>query len=112
MDVWDWLGYVFSLSCFPINKNNDVFYYSNENECDFLLVKNKAVINAIQVCYDLNEDNREREIFGLSEAMDKFKLNEGLILTNSQEEDIKIEGKKIKVMPVWKWLLEEKWKFL
>ncbi|MBS3092095.1 ATP-binding protein [Candidatus Pacearchaeota archaeon] len=91
-----------------LNKNNDVFYYSNKNECDFLLVKNKTVINAIQVCYDLNEDNREREISGLSEAMDKFKLNEGLLLTNSQEEEIKIESKKIKVMPVWKWLLEEK----
>ncbi|MFA5019559.1 MAG: ATP-binding protein [Candidatus Pacearchaeota archaeon] len=91
-----------------LNKNNDVFYYFNKNECDFLLVKNKAVINAIQVCYDLNEDNREREISGLKEAMDKFKLNGGLILTNSQEEEIKIESKKIKVIPVWKWLLEEK----
>ena len=60
---------------------------------------------AIQVCYDLNEDNKEREVSGLSEAMEKFKLNEGLVLTNSQEEDIKIKGKRIKVMPVWKWLL-------
>ena len=91
-----------------LNKNNDVFYYSNKNECDFLLVKNKTVTNAIQVCYDLNEDNREREISGLKEAMNKFKLNEGLLLTNSQEEEIKIENKEIKVVPVWKWLLEEK----
>lgn len=91
-----------------LSKKNDIFYYSNKNECDFLLVKNKTVINAIQVCYDLNEDNKEREISGLSEAMDKFKLNKGLILTNSQEEEIKIEGKKIKVTPVWKWILTEK----
>ena len=91
-----------------LNKNNDVFYYSNKNECDFLLVKNKTVINSIQVCYDLTEDNREREISGLKESMDKFKLKEGLLLTNSQEEEIKIEGKKIKVMPVWKWILTEK----
>ena len=91
-----------------LNKDNDVFYYSNENECDFLLVKNKVVINSIQVCYDLNEDNKGREISGLSEAMDKFKLNKGLILTNSQEEEIKTEGKKIKVMPVWKWILTKK----
>ena len=89
-------------------KDKDVFYYSNENECDFLLVKNKTVTNAIQVCYDLNEDNRDREISGLKEAMDKFKLNQGLLLTNSQEEEIKIDGRKIKVLSVWKWLLEEK----
>ncbi|MFH1364989.1 MAG: ATP-binding protein [archaeon] len=90
-----------------LNKNNDVFYYSNNNECDFLLVKNKIVTKAIQVCYDLNEDNKEREVIGLSEAMEKFKLNGGLLLTNNQEEEIKRDGKKIKVIPVWKWLLVE-----
>ena len=91
-----------------LNKDNDIFYYSNKNECDFLLVKNKAVIKAIQVCYDLNEDNREREISGLREAMDKFRLKEGLLLTNSQEEEIKEKGRKIKVIPVWKWILKER----
>lgn len=91
-----------------LNKDKDIFYYSNENECDFLLVKNKLVTKAIQVCYELNEDSKEREVSGLKEAMEKLKLNEGLLLTNSQEEEIKIEGKKIKVVPVWKWLLTEK----
>jgi len=90
-----------------LNNNNEIFYYSNENECDFLLVKNKAVNKAIQVCYELNEENRKREISGLSEAINKFKLNKGLLLTNSQEEEIKIDKKKIKIMPVWKWLLTE-----
>ena len=89
-----------------LNKDNEVFYYSNGKECDFLLVKNKTIIQAIQVCYDLNEENKAREISGLKEAMDKFKLKEGLLLTNSQEEELKVEGKKIKVVPVWKWLLE------
>jgi predicted AAA+ superfamily ATPase len=89
-----------------LNKDNEVFYYSNENECDFLLVKNKTVTGSVQVCYDLNDDNREREISGLKEAMEKFKLSEGLLLTNSQEEDIKLDRKKIKVIPVWKWLLK------
>ena len=91
-----------------LSKDNDVFYYFDKSECDFLLVKNKTVTKAIQVCYDLNEDNKEREISGLKEAMDKFKLNEGLLLTDNQEEEIKIKGKKIKVIPVWKWLLAER----
>ena len=66
--------------------------------------KNKITIG-IQVCYDLNEDNKTREINGLTEALDKFKLREGLILTYNQEDEIKIENKKIVVMPVWKWML-------
>ena len=91
-----------------LSKNNDVFYYSKENECDFLLVKNKTVNQAIQVCYDLDGNNKEREISGLSEAMEKFNLKEGLLLTNSQEEEIKTGKKKIRITPVWKWILEEK----
>ena len=38
--------------------------------------------------------------------MEYFKLKDGLILTNNQTEDLVLNGKKIKVMPVWKWLLE------
>ena len=88
-----------------LNKDYDVFYYSNKSECDFLLVKNKTVTSAIQVCYDLNDENKDRELLGLKEAMDTFKLNDGLLLTNSQEEEIRVDKKKVKVMPVWKWLL-------
>lgn len=90
-----------------LNKEGELFYYSNKSECDFLLVKDKTIKEAIQVCYELNEENKERELSGLKEAMEKFKLSSGLILTNSQEEEIKIEKKKINIIPVWKWLLEE-----
>ncbi len=89
-----------------LNNNQEVFYYSGKAECDFLVVKNKEIKQAIQVCYELNEDNRQREIEGLTEAMKKFKLKEGLLLTNSQEEELKLDGKKIFIKQVWKWLLE------
>ena len=52
--------------------------------------------------------NKEREIAGLMEALNKFKLKEGLIITFDQEEKIKSEGKIIRIIPAWKWLLEEK----
>jgi len=86
--------------------DNEVFYYSGKRECDFITVKNKRIYQAIQVCYELNDDNRERELSGLIEAMDKFKIQEGIILTSGQEEEIKAGKKKIKVLPAWKWLLE------
>ena len=91
-----------------LNNFHEVFYYSDKKECDFLIVKNKEVKQAIQVCYELNEENREREIEGLNVAIEKFKFKEGLLLTNNQEEELKLNGKKIVIKPVWKWLLEEK----
>jgi predicted AAA+ superfamily ATPase len=89
-----------------LNKTYEVFYYSNEKDCDFLTVKNKKIKQAIQVCYELNEENSQRELAGLTEAMGKFKLKEGLLLTNGQEKEIRLDRKKITVKPVWKWLLE------
>lgn len=83
----------------------EIFYYSEKKECDFVIKEGTKIIQAFQVCYDLTEENKERELSGLSEAMDKFKLKEGMILTNSQEEEIKLKGRKIIVKPVWKWLL-------
>jgi predicted AAA+ superfamily ATPase len=40
--------------------------------------------------------------------MEKFKLKEGLILTYNQTDEINVRGVKIKVLPVWKWLLSDK----
>ena len=54
----------------------------------------------------LNPDNEKREAEGVLEAMNKFKLKEGFIITLDEERDIKIKGKKIHILPVWKWLLE------
>ena len=90
-----------------LNNKYEIFYYSKKTECDFLIVKNKEVKQAIQVCYNLDEKNREREIGGLNDAMKKFNLKQGLILTHDQENELKIENKKIVVKPVWKWLLEK-----
>jgi uncharacterized protein len=87
-------------------EKSKIYYDSNGYECDFIIIDNKKVDAAIQVTYNLSDDNRKREIAGLKEAMDKFKLNQGFILTNNQEEELKLDGKKIIVKPVWKWLLE------
>ena len=81
---------------------NGIFSSINEKiECDFVLPKNAA----IQATWELNEENKEREIKGLVEAMKYFKLKKGIILTHNQESLFKESGMKIKVMPSWKWLL-------
>ncbi|HUS51709.1 MAG TPA: ATP-binding protein [Candidatus Paceibacterota bacterium] len=86
-------------------EHKDIFYFQEKKECDFVIKEGTKITMAMQICYDLTEQNKDREINGLLEALDKFKLKEGLILTYSQEDNFKIEGKKIKVIPVWKWLL-------
>lgn len=100
-------GWLLENLVFAILKNKgDVFYYSGKHECDFIVAENNEVLEAIQVSWDLTTANKDREIAGLLEAMDKFKLKKGLILTNDQDEEVNIDNKKVIVKPVWKWLLE------
>lgn len=87
-------------------KKKEVYYYSDKKECDFIIKCGTKITEAIQVCPELNEENREREIAGLLEAINKFKLKQGIIITNEQTEDISIDNKKIMVRPVFRWLLE------
>lgn len=85
----------------------ELFYFKNSKECDFVVRTGSKITGAYQVCYTLDDFNKEREIGGLVEALNKFNLKEGLILTNNQEDKFVIEGKKIIVQPVWKWLSEK-----
>ena len=49
--------------------------------------------------------SREREVNGLVEAMEKFNVKKGLIITQDYEAKETIEGNKIEFIPLWKWLL-------
>ena len=83
-----------------------VFYYSDKRECDFVIQKKHKVVSAIQVTSELNSKNRVREIEGLQEALNYFRLKQGTIITLDQSETFRVDGKDIMVLPVWKWILE------
>lgn len=85
-------------------KHKEIFYFQESNECDFIIKDESNVIQAIQVCYQINKDNQERELNGLIEAMNMFKLKEGLILTYNQDDKFIVKDKVIKAVPMWKWL--------
>ncbi|MHA1521389.1 MAG: ATP-binding protein [Promethearchaeota archaeon] len=87
---------------------SNIFYNENVSECDFVIHNEVEVQEAIQVTYYLDNHNRDREIRGLEKIMEKFHLGSGLILTYEQEEEIKTSTKVIHILPVWKWLLDEK----
>ncbi len=82
----------------------NIFYFQEKNECDFIIKEKEKITHAIQVCFDFNEETKEREINGLIAALKEFGLTEGLILTYNQDDEFLIEGKRIIVQPVWKWM--------
>jgi len=86
-------------------RGKEAYYFSEKQECDFVIREGGRISEAIQVCFELNGNNRQREIGGLTAAMEKFKLDSGLILTSEQDDEIAAGGGKISVIPVWKWLL-------
>lgn len=85
-------------------KTREVFYYRRKGECDFVVREGRKITRAVQVCHNLNEENQEREINGLLEALNEFNLKEGLILTHNQEDQLKVRNRKIIVKPAWKWM--------
>jgi len=84
----------------------EVYYLSNSSgEVDFVLKEGNEVTSLIQVTYELNDDNKERELKPLLSAYSRFKCKELTVLTWEQEE-VMNEGKtSIKITPLWKWLL-------
>ncbi len=87
-------------------RNEELYYHTGKHECDFVIKRGARIAEAVQVCHALDDTNKEREVSGLMEAMDTFKLKEGMILTYEQTEELIINGKKINVIPVFRWLAE------
>lgn len=87
-------------------EGENIFYYSDKNECDFVVQSKSKVYKAIQVTAQLTKENKKREIEGLLEALNFFELKEGLIITLDQTDEIILENKKVKVIPAWRWLIE------
>jgi predicted AAA+ superfamily ATPase len=87
-------------------RGREVYYYAKDRECDFVIKEGRRIADAIQVCHELNDENSDREIGGLQEAMAEFGLKEGTILTSDQEDVRRSGGTIIVIRPAWKWLLE------
>ncbi|MEK7064845.1 MAG: ATP-binding protein [Patescibacteria group bacterium] len=86
-------------------QQHGVFYFKEKNECDFVVQKKNKITSAIQVTKILDTVNKNREVSGLLEALEKFNLKNGLILTLDTTQSIKQKNVKIEIMPIWQWLL-------
>lgn len=81
-------------------KTKNIWYYAEQSfECDFLYGKNIVPEKAIQVCFELTNENREREVKGLVETCKKFNNLEPLIVTFSQKDKISYGNMIVPVVP-------------
>lgn len=89
-----------------LRRGKEVYYHSRKKECDFVIKEGLNIVEAIQVAYQVNVNNHEREFRGLQEAMETYNLKEGIMLIYDIDASLIPNHVGIKVIPVWKWLLE------
>jgi len=86
---------------------SDIYYFEGKKECDFIIKSGRTITQVIQVVDSLSDPKtRKREIDGLLLALNTFNVNKGIIVTYDTEEDIVEDKKHIRVVPFWKWSLE------
>ena len=81
-------------------RTKNIWYYAEASfECDFLYGRDVVPENAVQVCYELTSENREREVRGLVETCKKFPGVKPLIVTFNQKDKISYDGMIIEAVP-------------
>lgn len=92
-------------------KNNLEIYYwkdARQNEVDFVIKQRTKVIQLIQATYISSKlEIKEKRIKSLLKASKELKCNNLLVITWDYEAEERIDSKKIKFVPLWKWLLEK-----
>lgn len=79
----------------------DIYFFTDKDgECDFVIEKGGKIIEPIQVCYELTDENFKREYNGLLSAMNFFGLNEGVIVTKNQTDLFTKGNQTIKVISI------------
>ena len=92
-------------------RQKEVYYYKTENglEVDFVIRDGTKLSEVIQVTQSLsNAKTKEREVNSLLETLKELKKKEGIILTENDEDEFVVDKKVVKVVPTYKWLLQEK----
>ncbi|MFQ6056619.1 MAG: ATP-binding protein [Methanosarcinales archaeon] len=85
----------------------EVYYYkANDKEVDFVLKEGLKIKQLIQACYNIEDFNvKERELNALVKASKELKCKNLLVITWDYESVEEFKNKKIKFLPLWKWLL-------
>jgi len=79
-----------------LKQEYEVYFYNKNFECDFIAQKENKTV-AIQVCYELTNENRKREFNGLKKL--PFEVDEKIVLTYKQSE----KSEEIRVVSFWEY---------
>ena len=86
----------------------EISYFADKadsTECDFVQEHRDGTFSAVQVAWELSEENEDREFAGAVCAMDRFGLKEAVLVTHEQSDLVNIDGRTIKVVPAHEYLL-------
>lgn len=88
-------------------QSKNIYYYKGVQEVDFYArLDDKEML--VNVSYEIkDEKTRQREVNGLLEAMEYFKLDTAYLITKDEKSDLALEEKRIFVIPLYEWMLLE-----
>ena len=86
-------------------RHKEIYYFSDKGECDFVVFDRGKIMEAVQVCFDLNQDNLDRELNGLIDSLKFFNLKQGAIVTLNQKDRFKKESLVVDVTPAHEYLV-------
>ena len=89
-----------------LRRDAKVFYWKNQGECDFIVLEKDEPALAIQACFELNENNRDREVAAISGARRHLGVQQAVILTFNQTDTIAADDLTIAIRPAYQWLIE------
>jgi predicted AAA+ superfamily ATPase len=84
-----------------------IYYFAEKGECDFVVFEKGKILQAVQVCYTIDDFNFEREYSGLVAALHYFKVNHGFIVTLNQEDIFEKDGLTIEMIPAYKYFVRK-----
>ncbi len=83
----------------------NVYFFENHVEIDFYVPSQKLAIQVSMQVLD-NMDTKERETRAFVKLKNFIPDAKCILITNSEEDTLNLDGIQIDVVPVWKWLLE------
>ena len=84
-----------------------ITYFAEDYECDFIIQRDENIEMLVQVCWMLGDEQTfSRELRGLKTASDITGCKNCTIITFDEERELEYEGLTIKILPAWKWLLD------
>ena len=89
----------------------NVYYWldKQQREVDFVVTEGFSVKELIQVCYDVDDLNtKKREVKALLNASKETGCKNLYVITWDYDDVEVVDSKKVKFIPLWKWLYHNK----